>query len=194
MRKFFRQQSGTALTEGVIIFPIMVLAVAACIEFGFLLHQWNTGAKAMQLGVRKLIVSDPVTPDFSDIFSFDESQAGNLIAPDAGVVSTCGANTGVPCDAALMQRIVVGSGSWQGLQAFFPALEVDDITVTYQLNGLGYQGRPDGPVVSVRMELARNAINLPITSAVLSLIDIPFPSFAVTATSEDLQSCPGGCS
>ncbi|WP_306260786.1 TadE/TadG family type IV pilus assembly protein [Pararhizobium sp. IMCC21322] len=194
MRKFFSQQSGTALTEGVIIFPIMVLAVAACVEFGFLLHQWNTGAKAMQLGVRKLIVSDPVTPDFYSVFSFDDSQTGGLIAPNAGAVSTCGANTGVTCNAALMQRIVSGSGSWQGLQAFFPALQVDDITVTYQLNGLGYQGRPDGPVVSVRMELARNAINLPITSAILDLIDISFPSFAVTATSEDLQSCPDGCS
>lgn len=182
------------MTEGLIVFPIMVLAVAACVEFGFLLHQWNTGAKAMQLGVRKLIVSDPVTPDFYSVFSFDASQAGALIAPNAGTVSTCGANTGVTCDAALMQRIVSGSGNWQGLQAYFPALQVDDIKVTYELNGLGYQGRPDGPVVSVRMELARNAINLPITSTVLNLMDISFPSFAVTATSEDLQNCPDGCS
>ena len=82
-RKFWAQQSGSALTEGLLVFPIMVLAVSATVEFGFLLHQWNQGAKAMQLGVRKLIVSDPVTPDFYTVFAFDPSSTGDLINADA---------------------------------------------------------------------------------------------------------------
>jgi len=176
------------LTEGLMVFPIMVLAVAACVEFGFLLHQWNSGAKAMQMGVRKLIVTEPVTSDFYDVFSFNDNETGELINASAGVSSTCGAGTGNVCDATIMERIVEGNGAWKGLQAYFPALLVEDIRVTYERNGLGYEGRPDGPVVSVRMELIRGSINLPITSSVLNLLDIEFPPFAVTATSEDLRS------
>lgn len=188
LKNFWKQQSGTALTEGLIVFPIMVLAVAACVEFGFLLHQWNSGAKAMQMGVRKLIVTEPVTSDFYDVFSFNGNETGELINASAGVSSTCGAGTGNVCDATIMEHIVEGHGAWKGLQAFFPALTVEDIRVTYERNGLGYEGRPDGPVVSVRMELIRGSINLPITSTVLNLLDIEFPPFAVTATSEDLRS------
>lgn len=193
-RKFWAQQSGSALTEGLLVFPIMVLAVSATVEFGFLLHQWNQGAKAMQLGVRKLIVSDPVTPDFYTVFAFDPSSTGDLINADAGISSSCGAGTGTACDAAKMQHIISGGGTWRGLEAYFPGLTADEIRVTYELSGLGYQGRPAGPVVTVRMELARDAINLPITSTFLDLLDISFPPFAVSATSEDLQSCPDGCS
>nr|WP_306264618.1 TadE/TadG family type IV pilus assembly protein [Pararhizobium sp. IMCC3301] len=193
-RKFWKQQHGSALTEGLLVFPIMVLAVSATVEFGFLLHQWNQGAKAMQLGVRQLIVSDPVTPDFDTVFAFDPDLTGNLITANAGISSSCGADTGTACDATQMQHMLSGGGTWRGLQAYFPGLTAEEIRITYELSGLGYQGRPGGPVVSVRMELARDAINLPISSAMLNLLDISFPPFAVTATSEDLQSCPGGCS
>lgn len=188
LKNFWKQQSGSALSEGLMVFPIMVLAVAACVEFGFLLHQWNSGAKAMQMGVRKLIVTEPVTSDFYDVFQFNGNETGELINASAGVASTCGAGTGNVCNATIMERIVEGNGSWKGLQAYFPALAIEDIRVTYERNGLGYEGRPDGPVVSVRMELIRGSINLPITSTVLHLLDIEFPPFAVTATSEDLRS------
>tara|TARA_R110002124_G_scaffold49060_1_gene144250 strand:- start:18164 stop:18772 length:609 start_codon:yes stop_codon:yes gene_type:complete len=191
VRKFWKQQHGSALTEGLLVFPIMVLAVSATVEFGFLLHQWNQGAKAMQLGVRQLIVSDPVTQDFATVFAFDPDLNGDLITANAGISSSCGAGTGNACDATRMEHLLSGGGAWRGLQAYFPGLTADDIRITYELSGLGYQGRPGGPVVSVRMELARDAINLPITSAFLNLLDISFPPFAVTATSEDLQSCPG---
>ncbi len=187
-RQFCRQQSGTALTEGLLVFPVMVLAVAACVEFGFLLHQWNSGAKAMQMGVRKLIVTEPVTSDFDDVFTFNANKTGELINASAGVSSSCGAGTGNECNATIMQRIVEGNREWKGLKAYFPALNVEDIRVTYERSGLGYEGRPDGHIVTVRMELIRGSVNLPITSTVLHLLDIEFPPFAVTATSEDLRS------
>lgn len=187
-RQFCKQQSGTALTEGLLVFPVMVLAVAACVEFGFLLHQWNSGAKAMQMGVRKLIVTEPVTSDFDDVFTFNANKTGELINASAGVSSSCGAGTGSQCNGTIMRRIVEGNREWKGLKAYFPALNVEDIRVTYERSGLGYEGRPDGHIVTVRMELIRGSVNLPITSTVLHLLDIEFPPFAVTATSEDLRS------
>lgn len=188
-------QDGGALTEGLVVFPIMVFAVSTCIEFGFLLHQWNLGAKAMQMGVRKLVVTEPVTSDFDDVFAFNDDLGGDLITANSGVISTCGAGTNTTCNAQIMQRIVSGGigDAWPGLVGFFPDLSVDDIRVTYELNGLGYQGRPGGPIVTVRMEIDRDPSNLPITGMIFNMLDITFPAFAVTATSEDLQSCPGGC-
>ncbi len=191
-----RDESGTSLTEGLILFPVMILAISVCVEFGFLLHQWNMGAKAMQMGVRKLVVSEPVTSDFDQVFAFDEELTGELMTANADIKSSCGAGTANSCDSALMQRIVFGGvgANWRGLNAYFSNLAVEDIRVTYELNGLGYHGRPNGAVVSVRMELDRSASDLPITGALLNFLNIRFPPFSVTATSEDLQSCAGGCS
>ena len=192
---FRSDEDGGAVGEGLAVFPIMVLAVSACVEFGFMLHQWNLAAKAMQMGVRKLVVTEPVTSDFYQVFAFNDDINGDLIAANSGVTSSCGASTGATCDETIMQRIVSGGAgnAWPGLNGFFPDLEIDDIRVTYEQSGLGYHGRPGGPVVTVRMEIERDASDLPVTRRLLDLLNISFPPFAVTATSEDLQSCPGGC-
>lgn len=194
-RNFFRDTSGVVLTEALISFPIMILAFAVIIEFGFLVHQWNLGAKAMHLGVRKLVVSGPVSPDFNTVFAFNAAQGNDLIPANAGVRSTCGAGTAAPCNVAAMARLVDGTpGSmWPGLAQYYPGLQVDEIRVIYELSGLGYNGRPTGPVVTVRMELQRAPTNMLFVGALLGLAGVNFPPFAVSTTSEDLQSCPGGC-
>lgn len=198
LRRFCRSKSGVALTEGLIVFPIMVLAISLCVEFGYMMYQWNLAAKAMQLGVRKLVVSEPATPDFNTVFAFDDTQSGQLIDANAGVQSACGAGTGIACDATMMTRLIsgnlTGGQRWPGLANYFPGITAGQIRIIYELSGLGYQGRPGGPVVTVRMEIARDAIDFPVIGRLLESFGIGFPPFTVTATSEDLRSCPGPCS
>ena len=193
--RFFPAESGVALTEALIVFPIMVLAVAVCIEFTFVMYQWNSAAKAMQLAARKLIVSDPVTTDFDTVFAFDPAQGGELILPNSAVVSVCGAGAAA-CDANELDRLVNGGGPgsmWPGITAYYPSIEPGDIRITYEQSGLGYHGRPTGPVVSVRLELLANPIDFVFLGGLLGIAGFSFPPFTVTATTEDLQSCPGGC-
>jgi len=196
---FFSLESGIALTEALIVFPIMVTAVAVCIEFTNVMYQWNSAAKAMQLGVRKLIVSDPVTTGslFDDTFTSDPALAGELISADSSVQLVCGAGAASPCDAVKMDRLVNGGGAgsvWPGLKAYYPAIEADIIRVTYERSGLGYHGRPAGQVVTVRMDIVADPIDLPLLGSLLGLAGFNFPPFTVSATSEDLCTDSGiGC-
>jgi hypothetical protein len=201
LRRFRRSHSGSALTEGLIVFPIVILAISVCVEFGYMMYQWNLAAKAMQLGVRKLVVSEPLTPDFYTVFAFDDTKAGQLIDADAAVISQCGANTGVACnddnDKNSLHRLVYGSlddgENWPGLRNYFPKLEEGQIRVIYEKSGLGFEGRPGGPVVTVRMEIDRDAVDFPVVGQLLNGIGITFPPFTVSATSEDLTSCRVTC-
>ena len=206
----FSAESGVALTEALIVMPIMVLAVAVCVEFTHVMYQWNSAAKAMQLGVRKLIVSDPVTvtpvnwnipslltpaAQAFDPFFLDPALSGpDPISADPSVQLVCGA--GLPaapaCDADKMDRLVNGRGVWPGLKAYYPSIEISDIRVTYERSGLGYNGRPTGPVVTVRLDMLGAPIGLPFLGGFLGMAGFIFPPFTVTATSEDLISCPGG--
>ena len=197
---FFSAESGVALTEALIVMPIMVLAVAVCVEFTHVMYQWNSAAKAMQLGARRLIVSDPVTTDFFAIFDpyFSDTTAasGLLIPADSSVQSTC-SGAANDCVAGRLDWLVNGGGAgttWPGLKAYYPSIETTDIIVTYELSGLGYNGRPTGPVVTVRLDMAGAPIGLPFLGGFLGIAGFTFPPFTVTATSEDLCSLSGvGC-
>ncbi len=172
------------MTEGLIVFPIMLLAITAAIEFSYGMFQWNQAAKAMQLGVRKAIVSDPLTTDFATIFAFNPALGGTVVVPDATRVSRCGAGYAA-CNAAPMTRIV------SYMQSFNSKITAANLRVTYQHNGLGYEGRPSGPVVTLRMELVGLPLDLPFIGKFISMSGITFPSFPVTATTEDLKTASG---
>ena len=195
---FFPAEYGVALAEALIVFPIMTLAVAVCMEFTFVMYQWNSAAKAMQLGVRRLIVSDPVTTGnlFRDTFASDPTKGGELIPADSTVKLVCGANA-APCDADMLDWLLDGAGAgtmWRGLNAYYPSIEASDIRVTYERSGLGYHGRPTGPVVTVRLEMVAGPTNLLFLGFFLDIASFTFPPFTVTATSEDLCSASGvGC-
>lgn len=189
MRSFQKSESGSVLTEGLIVFPIMLLAISVCLEFGYMMHKWEVTAKAMQLGVRRLIVTQPVAPGFATTFAFNATAGGQLIGND-GAVSSCGAGTGVVCNTAVMGPLIANLQRVVGTND----INANMIRVTYQRSGLGYNGRPRGPVVSVRMEMSRGAVPLPILGALLTSAGVRFPPFVVTATSEDLCGTAAPCS
>jgi hypothetical protein len=194
LRRFRKSQSGVALTEGLIVFPIMVLAISVLFEFGNMMYQWNAAAKAMQLGVRKLVVSNPVAPSFTTAFDINDTP-GELINANAGITASCGAGTGVVCNANFMSRLTDGTAGsrWPGLEPFFRGFRAEDVRITYELSGLGYQGRPYGPVVTVRMELIRDNRDFPILGRLMTGLGIAFPRMTVSETTEDLTSCQPRC-
>lgn len=194
---FLRSESGGVLTEGLIVFPLMVLAVTVCVEFGYMMQQWNQAAKAMQLGVRKLIVSKPILAG-GTLGSISTTVAngtgGQLINANANVKLSCGGSAGPACDATEITRLIngniTGGNWWPGLNRFFPGITASQIRVTYELSGLGYYGRPNGAVVTVRMDIQRTPFQGLFIAAMLDSAGITFPPFTVTATSEDLKNVP----
>lgn len=181
---FFKDSSGAALTEGLIVFPLMLLSIIACVEFSYGMFQWNQAAKAMQLGARKAVVSDPLTNDFADVFAFDDSIGGTVVVADPTRQSVCVAG-GDNCNAAALAPIIAF------MQGFNPNITAQNLRITYQHNGLGYEGRPGGPVVSVKFELTNLPLDLPLIGVFLNIANIVYPPFPVSATTEDLNSNSG---
>ena len=63
-----------------------------------------------------------------------------------------------------------------------------NIRVTYYRSGLGYVGRPGGPVVSITVETRNLTFNFFFLGALLGLNNITIPAHPVTITSEDLSN------
>lgn len=195
---FARQQEGTAMVEGLIVFPLVLLTFAAFFEFGYAVFQWNQTVKALQAGARHIAVSDPL---ISDLSVFDGTGDAGDPVPDAVVSASCGAGT-TPCVPAEMNRLIYGANAdgtddkcgnaaentIPGMCDFNTRIGVNNVLATYYRAGLGYEGRPDGPVLTIRLEVKDLTFDLPLVGALLSLDTITIPAHPVTITSEDLCS------
>lgn len=200
-RKFKREEDGVTLVEGLIVFPLVLLTITTFVEFGFAIFQWNQTVKALQLGARLAAVSDPLAVDMGPLTADYPSDQGGP-TPSTSVSISCGGG-GVACDAAAMNRLIMGSdgvcdpniGSGvSGMCDFNPRIGTDNVRVTYHRSGLGYVGRPDGPVVTVTLEASNVTFNLPFLGALLGINTITIPAHPVTVTGEDLSSCRDECS
>ena len=191
--RLWKAEEGISLTEGPIVFPIMVIVITAIIEFSYGMYQWNQASKTVQLAARKAAVSCPLASNFNTVFAFDEALGGELINASPTTIAQCGPNHN-NCELDRLDRLVDGvSGSnWPGTKTYFnqPNFDRDNVVVIYEQSGLGYHGRPEGPVASLRVELQNLTFELPIIGTMLGLGTINVPGFPVTVSSEDLKSGP----
>ena len=197
LRRFLVDEAGISLTEGLISLPIVMLAFAAFVEFGYAMVQWNQTVKALQYGARLAAVSDSVTTAF-DAKAIAASGTGGLAIPP-GATYSCGPNL-AGCNTAALNRIVYGStgattcqplgtaGTRPAMCHLNPLIGKDNVVVTYQMSGLGYYGRPRGAVATIRMEVRNVRFNLPLLGGLLGLNTITIPPMPVTVTSEDLST------
>lgn len=201
LHRFWRDERGLSLTEALFTLPIMLLMIAAFVEFGFAIYQWNQTAKAMQLGARLLAVSDPIHPNFALMTNYDAALEPGDPVPADGFALRCGAGQATPCLADGMERLIKGSdrtcgpsfGTTSGMCDFNPRINAGNVVVTYARTGLGYVGRPGGPVVSVTVETNGLRFNLPLLGALLGWNEnsgITVPANPVTVVGEDLRSGP----
>lgn len=197
---FIKNQDGVSLVEALITFPLLLLAVAVFVEFGFAVFQWNQTVKAVQLGARLASVSSPLATDMSALTAdYPADQGGPT--PATPVTVSCGAGT-TACVNAELQRLVEGSdgncdsnigSSLPGMCDFNPNIRENNVIISYHRSGLGYVGRPSGPVVTVTLEVTGLSFNLPILGRLLGLTNITIPSHPVSITGEDLSSCQDTC-
>ena len=60
LHRLGRDQSGTTTIEFTIVMVLFLMLTFGIVEFGYMLWQYNSAAKAAQLGARMAAVSDPV--------------------------------------------------------------------------------------------------------------------------------------
>lgn len=195
---FWQDQQGIALTEALITLPMVVLAFSVFVEFGYAMSQWNQTVKALQFGARLAAVSDPLTSDFAEVFPTDANNPlnnGDATPNDATISSTCGPALANCSDE--LNRIVLGSDGQcgaagdpnPGICDLNWRVQPENLVVTYQRSGLGYWGRPNGPVLTMRLEVRNVTFDLPLLGGLLGLDQIEVPAHPVTLTTEDLETC-----
>lgn len=196
-RRFRRDERGISLTEALIVTPIVILMFAAFVELGFLVFQWSQATKAVQIGARLLAVSDPLPTDMSALTADYGALGEQEAVPGTIVTVACGAGAAA-CDATRMARLISGSdascdyvaGTTVGMCDVFPRITAGNVLVSYRRAGLGYVGRPSGPVVSITVELRNLNFEFLLLGRLLALATdtISIPAHPVTMTSEDMRS------
>ncbi|MFY0692778.1 MAG: pilus assembly protein [Paracoccaceae bacterium] len=202
---FKRDESGLSLTEALLVLPIVLLVITAMVEAGFAVFQWNQSVKAVQIGSRIAAVSSPIVGDTAyqaltdDLAGID---AGDP-TPGTNLVVTCGADA-APCDAVRLNRLLTGSdgacaspggaGSIIGMCDVAPFIGAENVRISYNRSGLGYVGRPFGPVTNITVELRDITFDFLLLDALVpGVSSFNIPAHPVSFTSEDVNDCRDAC-
>jgi Flp pilus assembly protein TadG len=211
---FTRDTNGGVLVESTVMITIMFVFVLGSIDFLFALYQWNAATKAAQVGVRIAAVSDPVVKGLNGLSANVVSASlrpatampSFTVTCDGGTATcTCrGACKGVGgYNATAMQTIVFGRGSMAcgdatssyttGMCDVFERITPANVRIVYTQPatpaGLGYAGRPGGPVPTIKISLQNMPFRFFFLGDLLGFRDIQIPAATTTMTGEDLYSC-----
>ena len=197
---------GAAFLEFTVFAMFFFSLLFGIVEFTLAYYQWNAGTKAVQLGARLAAVSSPVATELA-VASWDLAgyEPGEIVAIEDGFTIVCSGATaecnGDPdaYDAAAMNTLVFGRGNETCAEAFeaavsnfgmchlFSRVKPENVVVTYTYTGLGYAGRPGGPVPTIRVELVDLPLQFFFFDGLLGLNDYDIPGLASTVTGEDLS-------
>jgi hypothetical protein len=156
-----RDCSGASLIEFTLVFPVLLLVALGSVDITYMLYEWALANKAAYRGARIAIVTDPVSPNVTDLnypplvmgdLCFDP--ANGAPAMDGGAAKcpnvnyTCGALTGTACPNNSAFRTIL-----QEMRRTFPRLQAGHVEISYRTNGLGFVGRPGGLPMTVTVSV-----------------------------------------
>jgi len=207
---FLRDQQGSVMVEVTIMLSITLILVFGAIDFLLLFYQWNAAAKAVQIGARLAAVSDPVPSGLNRLSQAVVSASvppgaamPNFVVTCDGRTATCTCN-GNACrgmkgyDGAAMNTIIFGRGSSScsdaksadvvGMCDIFPRITPANVKIVYAQTGLGYAGRPGGPMPTITVSLQNLPFQFFFLRGLMGFHDLQIPPSTVSLTAEDLSS------
>jgi Flp pilus assembly pilin Flp len=195
----FRADAGGATTvEFGLVATVLFTILFGLVDFGYAFWQWSSATKALQLGVRLAAVSDPVSSDLKTLTGLSASVKDGDPMPYyervcSGAARTCSGGT---FDQGALNTILYGRGnascptarqSYAPMCQIFPRIKPENLRVEYVHTGLGYAGRPGGPLPTIAVSLVNLNFDFLILNAFLGLPTIPMSGLSATATAEDLS-------
>jgi hypothetical protein len=203
-------ERGAVLVEVTVVMTIMLVFILGSIEFLFVFYQRNAAAKAVQIGVRLAAVSDPVA---SGLNGFSATVLGPRVPeggamPDFAVtcdggISRCTCTSGL-CPAELaynataMNMLVFGRGSSScgdaksfydtGMCDIFGRITPANVLITYAQSGLGFAGRPGGPVPTITISLKDLPLQFFFLRGLAKFDELQIPPLTTSMTAEDMSS------
>lgn len=161
--------AGAALIEAALVLPVLLILVFGVADLSLFLWQRNSALKAVQLGVRKAIVSASVAagPGLTRADSaryWYELPLGQRCTPDGdrfgpcpvfvvscSVAQQCECPGFVRCNYTFRETRL--TPILAAMRATLPQLTADQVELSYATNGLGYVGRPVPVPVNVTVKL-----------------------------------------
>ena len=215
-RRFSRDQAGGALVETTVLIPIVFVFLLGAVDFLMAFYQWNLATKAVQVGARIAVVSDPVANTLSAVSTdaLATVPAGDPM-PDFevtcnGATASCactGACTGMGAFSwAAMNKIVCGRDNtsttecdyatqcqptsiyFRGMCDIFPNIRAANVRISYTQTGLGFAGRGGGPVPTVTVSLQNLPFQFFFLNGFMGFQPKSILPAATTATGEVLSS------
>lgn len=207
--RFWRDEVGGPLVEMAVMTPIIFVFMFGSVDFLYAFYQWGAATKAVEVGTRLAVVSDPVASGLSTMPT--NALSGTTVVlgdpmPDFEVTCAAGACTCTrgTCtgfgsySAPAMNTIVFGRGSSAcndattfynvGMCDIFSKATADKVRIVYSQTGLGHAGRSAGPVPTVTVSLQSIPFHFLFLNGLLGFADVTMPSFATTMTGEGLNS------
>jgi len=196
---------GGVLVEASLMIPLLFVFMLGMVDFLFAFDQWNRAIKAVERGARIAVVSDPVDRGLLDITGMetgalpgDPIPAGYFAIRCQGASQTCIGERAGQYDPAAMARIVYGPGSnscedagstsQAGMCDIFSRIAPAHVAVEYRQTGLGFAGRPGGPVPTVSVSIEGLSFRFFFLEGLLGTSPIQLPDMLVTTTGEDLTA------
>jgi Flp pilus assembly protein TadG len=145
------------------------------VDFSYMLFEWSMANKAVFIGARRAVVLDPVAtgitnPTYTSTqmsnlgqSCFDPATgAANSNCPTANTTCTPAASNGSCTNGYAWNETAftnpTATNDWQKgildkMQAVFPRLQRQNVQISYQTNGLGFAGRPNGLPMDVTVSI-----------------------------------------
>ena len=188
---------GATTVEFGLVAGLLFLVLFAIADLGFAFWQWSSASKALQLGVRLAAVSDPVSSDLKTMTGLSETVFDGDAMPYyqrvcSGASRSCSSGT---FDQTALNTLVYGRGNAScpaTAQAFPPMCQIfsrikpENVVIEYVHTGLGYAGRPGGPIPTVRLSLTGLNYQFITLNSLLGLPAISMSGLLASATAEDL--------
>jgi hypothetical protein len=202
-----RDQRGTATVEFTIVALLFLLLTFGLVEFGNMFWQYNSAAKAAHLGARLAAVSNPVWGELPSLESTGTPGSAweiDYTVTCDGDSADCDGTYSGDYDETAMECLVFGRSETTppcdtecdpagidadeaGMCDRFGRIAPENVIVTYSHTGLGFAGRPGGPVPTVTVQLTDLEFEFLALGDLLGLQDVTMPPFTVTMTGEDLS-------
>jgi TadE-like protein len=198
LRSLWRDPGGAVAVEFGLVGSLFILLLFGILEFGAAFWQWNQATKAVQLGVRLAAVSNPVSSDLKTMTGVSGTVEEGDPMPYfqrvcSGASRTCSGGT---YDETAMKTLVYGRGNttcpatrqrYPAMCQIFPRIRPENVIVEYTQTGLGFAGRPGGPLPSITVRVTGLDFNFIVLNSMLGLPTISMSGLAATATAEDLS-------
>jgi len=185
---FLADKSGAVVVEFALLAFTMILLTFAIIDLSMVYWQEHRIEKAMHLGARIAVVSDPVAVELVDFdckttaieFGTACSDPNAATMPSIvcdGSSQTC--TNGFTYSSAAMDTVVVR------MQEIYPLIQAQNLVIQYEDTGLGFAGRAT-PIPSVTITAVNMIANLLIMNSLLGFAPFDMGTFTTTLTGEDL--------